>query len=169
MITNDRHSKVSPEELARKWNVGLQMAKDTLAATTQDGVRTAAHLMTRQVKVDHMRLHRPRLRGLWFCDTLISKIKSLLGNTCANVFTQGKFTKVVPAAAKSDAGKTLVEFTNDVGIPEAMIADGAGEFTGKNTDFVKEARRMRIKMCTTEQGRKNQNHAAEQEIVTLSK
>ena len=34
VITNDRHSKVTPEELARKWNVGLQTAKDTLQVTT---------------------------------------------------------------------------------------------------------------------------------------
>ena len=41
VITNDRHSKVTPEELARKWNVGLQTAKDTLQVTTQCGIRTA--------------------------------------------------------------------------------------------------------------------------------
>ena len=91
VITKDRHSKVTPEELARKWNIGIQTAKDTLQVTEQTGVRTAIHPMTRRVRVDHLHLHRPRLRGTWFCDTLISKVKSLLGNTCANVFTQGKF------------------------------------------------------------------------------
>ena len=30
VITNDRHSKVTPEELSRKWNIGLDTAKDTL-------------------------------------------------------------------------------------------------------------------------------------------
>ena len=67
-------------------------------------------------------------------------------------------------ASRADAGKSLVEFTDDVGIPENLVTDGAGEFTRKNTEFVKEARRMRIKLFTTEQGRKNQNHAAEREI-----
>ena len=86
-------------------------------------------------------------------------MKSIQGNTCANIFTQGKFTKVVPAAARSDAGKTLIDFTDDVGIPEELITDGAGEFTGKNTEFVKEARRMRIKLHIAEQGRKNQNQS----------
>ena len=167
--SNDRHSKVGPEELARKWNIGLQTAKETLAASTQYGVRTAIHPMTRRVRVDHLHLHRPRLRGTWFADTLISKVKSIQGNTCANIFTQGKFTKVVPAAARSDAGKTLIDFTDDVGIPEELITDGAGEFTGKNTEFVKEARRMRIKLHIAEQGRKNQNHAAERKIGILSK
>ena len=46
VITNERHSKVTPEELSRKWNVGLQTAKDTLRVTMQKGIRTAIHPMT---------------------------------------------------------------------------------------------------------------------------
>jgi len=47
VITNDRHSKVNPKELARKWNIGLDTAKKTLEVTTQEGIRTAVHPMTR--------------------------------------------------------------------------------------------------------------------------
>ena len=32
-ITTDRHSKVGPEELAKKWNVGLETAKKTIQVT----------------------------------------------------------------------------------------------------------------------------------------
>jgi hypothetical protein len=38
VITLDRHSKVGPEELSRKWNIGLETAKATLDMTTQHGV-----------------------------------------------------------------------------------------------------------------------------------
>jgi hypothetical protein len=58
VLTNDRHSKVSAEELSRKWNIGISTAKNTLKVTTQIGVRTAIHPMTRQLRVDHMHLHR---------------------------------------------------------------------------------------------------------------
>ena len=54
VITKERHSRVGPEELARKWNVGLETAKSTLEATTQYGIRTAVHPMTRRVRVDHL-------------------------------------------------------------------------------------------------------------------
>ena len=54
IITNDRHSKIGPEELSRKWNIGLQTAKDTLAARTQHGVHTSVHLMLRRLRVDHL-------------------------------------------------------------------------------------------------------------------
>ena len=54
-------------------------------------------------------------------------------------------------ASKAKAGQLLIKFTDDVGIPEALVTDGAGEFTGRNTKFVKEARCMRIKLHTIEQ------------------
>ena len=34
IILNERHSKVTPEELASKWNIGIQTAKDTIRVTT---------------------------------------------------------------------------------------------------------------------------------------
>jgi hypothetical protein len=70
------------------------------------------------------------LRGTWYADTLLSKVKSKLGNTFANVYTQGKFTHVIPMTSWKDAGKSLVDFTDDVGIPERLITDGATVFTG---------------------------------------
>ena len=46
VMMNDRHSRVTPEEVACKWNIGLQTTKDTLRVTTQFGIRTAIHPMT---------------------------------------------------------------------------------------------------------------------------
>ena len=82
---------------------------------------------------------------------------------------EGKFTKVVPITVRSESGKLLVDFTDNVGIPEHLVTDGAGEFTGRSTEFVKEARRMRIRLQTLEQGHKNQNQAAERDIGFLAK
>jgi predicted GIY-YIG superfamily endonuclease len=106
---------------------------------------------------------------MWYAKTLLSKVKSKLGNTCANIYTQGNFTRVVLMTSRKDAGKSLIEFTDDVGIPERLITDGATDITGRYTEFVKEARQMQIMLHTTEQGRKNQNHAAEREIGFLVK
>ena len=135
--SNYRHSQIGPEELARKWNVGIQTAKDTLDITTQHGVCKAVQPMTRRLRVDHIHLHIHLLQGTWFVDTLMSKVKSIRGNKCANIFTQGKFTKAVPMTARSESGQLLVEFTDDVRIPEHLGTDGAGEFNGRATEFVK--------------------------------
>ena len=50
---------------------------------------------------------------------------------------QGRFTKVVPMKELSDAGQSLVDLTDDVGIPERLVTDGAEEFTSKGKQFVK--------------------------------
>ena len=139
VISNDRHSRITPEEVARKWNIGLETMKKTLRVTMQYGICMAVHPMTRRLRVDHLHLHQHCLQGTWFVDTLLSKVKSKLGNTCANVYMQGKFTQAIPMISRKDAGKSLVDFTDDVGIPEHLITDGAMEFTGCNTEFVKEA------------------------------
>jgi hypothetical protein len=169
VLTLDRYSKVGLEELSRKWNIGLEMAKATLDVTMQHGVQTAVHPMLRRLRVDHLHLHRPRLKGTWSLDTLIAKVKLLLGNKCANMFTNGKYMKVVPTASQKEAAESLIDFTDDVGILETLVMDSATEFTGKHTDFIKQARQMRIKLHTAEQGRKNQNHVAEWEIGVLLK
>ena len=48
---------------------------------------------------------------------------------------QGRFTKVVTITAQSDAGQSLVDFTDDVGIPERLVTEGAGQFTSKGKQF----------------------------------
>jgi ribosomal protein S25 len=43
--------RVTPEELARRWNIGLSAAKRTLLATTQRGVKDiASRTLTQRVK-----------------------------------------------------------------------------------------------------------------------
>ena len=168
IITNDRNSKIGTDELSRKWNIGLQNAKDKLAATTQHGVHTTVHPISRRLQVDQLHLHRPLLRGKWYADTLLYKVNSIRGNNYSNVFTQGNFTKVVPTTARSDAGQLLVDFTDDVGIPKRLVIDDAREFTGKGKHFAKEARRILMQLHKIEQGLKNQNHAAEREIGFLA-
>jgi hypothetical protein len=169
VLTSDRHLKVGPEELLRKWNIGLQMAKATLDMVMQHGVQTAVHPMSKWFRVDHSPLHRPRLKGTWYLDTLIVKVKSLLGNKCVNVFMNGKYTKVVLMMSQKEAAESLIDFTDDIGIPETLVMDGATEFTGKHTGFIKQVQRMQIKLHMAEQGRKKQNHSVEQEIGFLSK
>ena len=71
--------------------------------------------------------------------------------------------------ARSNAGQLLVDFMNDVGIPERLGTDGAGDFTGKGNQFVEEVRLMRIQLHTSKQGWKNQNHEAERNIGFLAK
>ena len=68
---------ITPENLSKVWRIGLDTAKKTLRVTTQRGVRTAVHPITRRYRVDHLALHRNRLNDEFYTDTLFSRVKSL--------------------------------------------------------------------------------------------
>ena len=87
-------------------------------------------------------------------DALQSKVKSLNGNSYANLFTNGKYTRVYPTAGKSlrEFADLLTNFTDDVRIPNTVFCDLAPEYVGLRTPFMKEVRRLKIWMRNTEKG-----------------
>ena len=163
----DRHSQVTAEAIARRFRCGLETAQRTLKTTTQRGVRHAMHPLHRRYRVNHLDLHRRRLRDVFYMDTLFSKVKSLSGHTCAQLITNGSFTRVYPMESKASTNiaSALQEFIDDVGIPETLVCDFASEQTGKNTEVMRIIRQAHIKLRIAEQGRGiTQNHRAEAEI-----
>ena len=136
----------------------------------QQGVRTAVHPLHWRYRVDHLHLNWRRVDGNWFtADTLFSKVISLQGSTCAQVFTIGNFTTVHPLDSKAKVAQALTEFSDDVGIPDTLLSDGAVEVTGRHMDFMNEVNRLKIRLKRSETGRSNQNYAAEREIGKLKK
>ena len=95
-------------------------------------------------RVDILDIHCKRLKGTWYADTLISKVKSILGNNVANAYTQGKFVKIYTITEWREAGQSLIDFTDNVGVPETLLPDGVGDFTGRKTEFVKNDRQIRM-------------------------
>ena len=92
----DRHYRVMPEIVAKKFRCELETAQRTLETTTQCGVCHSLHPLHRRYRVDHLNLHRKRLHNMFYMDILFSKVKSLGGYTCAQLITNGTFTKVYP-------------------------------------------------------------------------
>ena len=165
--SKDRHSRVNAETVARRFRCGIETAQNTLNTTTQRGVRYAIHPLHRRYRVDHLNLHRRRLADTFYMDTLFSKVKSLNGMECAQLITNGSFTRVYPMESKSshDIAQALTEFIDDVGVPGTLICDFATEQTGKNTEVMKVVRRNQIRLLLAEKGRgTTQNHRAETEI-----
>jgi hypothetical protein len=169
MLSATRHSIATPEYIARKWGIGLDTARVTLRVTTQRGIRHAIHPLHRRYRTDRLNLHTRRLAGQWYMDHLVSKRKSLSGNTGAWVYTNGKFTCIYPTVNRKQVVETLKEFVDDVGIPEKLRADRAPEIFGAHTEFQKEIRRIRTRMSYTEPEHSNQNTYAELEIRELKR
>ena len=165
--SKDRHSQVTAEIVAKRFRCGIETAQKTLKSTTQRGVRQALHPLNRRYRVDHLNLNRKRLHDTFYMDTLFSKVKSLGGNTCAQLITNGTFTRIYPMESKASThiAVALNAFVGDVGIPDTLVCDLASEQTGKNSDVMTLIRRLNIKMRMAEKGRGiTQNHRAETEI-----
>jgi hypothetical protein len=124
-----RHSVVSPEELSKKWRVGVNTARQTLKTTTQRGIRTAVQPPTRRHCTNHFSLRHRCLDAQFYSDT-----KSLKGNKCAQVFAAKDFIGVHPMNSKQECAQALQVFAEDIGIPANLCADGAAELTGLNSD-----------------------------------
>ena len=154
-----RHSIVSPEELSRKWRVGNNTARETLKATTQRGIRTAVHPLTRRYRTDHFLLRYRRLNTQFYSDTVFATTKSLKGNKCAQVFTAKDFIRVHPMVSKKECAHALQVFSEDVGIPSDLCTDGAAGLTGHKSEWRKLCRELRVKTRGSEPYTQSQNQA----------
>lgn len=159
VLSKERHSQVSPEELADRWCIGLTQAKNTIEVTTQTSARSALMPAGRRYRADRV-FERPLLRGHFYTNTMDGRVKSLDGNKYAQVFASKEFFAVAyPMESKSSAGDGLRQFVHDYGRPEKLTFDGSREQCGKKTEFMKNVRKYSVDYHVTEPERPNHNFA----------
>ena len=149
--SGERHHGTDPHLLARKWGIGLNKAKQTLECTTQQNIRSAILPLTRRYRTDLLSQRLRRLSSRFFTDTAFAKEASILGNTCAQIFTDGDgFVMAIPMKSKAEAGEKLHVFCKDVGIPNELHMDNAPEMIGPNSLFQKVCKEKMINCSTIE-------------------
>jgi hypothetical protein len=101
----------------------------------------------------------------FYTNTMFSTTKSIRGNKCAQVFTNGLgYDLFYPLKKESEVGDALNEMIRSVGIPKELISDGArAEMAGR---FAEVAKEYRVKQRTTEaySGWQNRAEASIREI-----
>jgi hypothetical protein len=70
--------------------------------------------------------------------------------------------RIYPMVSKSQVGIALQDFTDDVGVMDELIVDGASEETGSKSEFMKTVRYLRVKLRQTEPYSPWQNQAEHQ-------
>jgi len=99
LSTKDWLHGVGPEDLAKRWNIRIKTATQTVKVTTQKGVRTMLHpTLARRFRTNDRQLRYRRLSCETFTDTLeASQVSWLRQNKYAHVFaTQFGWTRVFP-------------------------------------------------------------------------
>jgi hypothetical protein len=131
MSTLERGPIITKEILAKRWGIGLDTAHRTLTATTQQGIRRVLHPVERRYKTRQSHLRFPSLNTRFYTDTMFSTSKSLRGNKCAQVFTNGAgYDLFYPMRKKFEAGEALNDMIRTIGVPKDLVSDGSGEETG---------------------------------------
>ena len=106
--TKKGKAEVTPYDLAKRWNIGLETTKRTLLKTTQRGLRTSLDpLLSQWYSTNDRMLRHRRLPVDLFPDTLEAGIVSHRGNKYAQVYAhRNTWCKAYPMAKKSDAHET---------------------------------------------------------------
>ena len=159
-----RHSSgkdLTPESLARLWNISLDAARRTIRSTEQESLRILHGKISRRVKT---KAHQSRYRQLggylshFASDTFKSNVKSTRGNTYTQLFcNRANFVRCYPMKSKSHAHHALDRFIHEVGIPTELTTDGAKELT--LGQWGKTCLKHRIYQVCTEPHSPWQNHA----------
>ena len=77
---------------------------------------------------------------------MFAKDKSIVGNTCAQIFTNGGFGRIIHMRSKSDTDTTLDRINQDVRVANEIFMDNSPRQTGYNTEIQRLARLPRIEV-----------------------
>lgn len=120
-------SEITPENVAKRWGIGIDVAKRTLQVTTQVGVRSIVHPAQRRFSTSMPHLRYPKLPGTYHADTLEGSVKSIREFRYAHIIGNGHgFSKFYPMVTKNETVQALDDFIASHGIMERLITDGDG-------------------------------------------
>jgi hypothetical protein len=137
----DVTSEVTPGNVAKRWMVGLETAKNSLKVTTQRGIRSIPNPAIHRFKAQMAHLHYPRLRGMCCADIMEPKIKSIGSHQYAHVIGNGRgYTKAYPMERKNESIYALDDFIKKVGIPEVLLCDNDATMEEKDSQVLHRAK-----------------------------
>ena len=92
--TDKHHHVLSSDILVKKVGIGLNKASKNLEYKTQEIVRSIIKPLTWQYRTGFLSRMFSRLNLRFYTDTLFSKDKSIVGNTCTQIFTDENFISI---------------------------------------------------------------------------
>ena len=132
----DKEKGIDAEHLSKVWRIDLKLAERTLDITSQHSKRTDNPTLSRNYGTNDRMLRYKRIHEYFFMDTFFATKKagkSSRQNTCCQLFVTDKgFVYVVPMRSKGEVLCAVKEFAKEIGAPEAIICDMAGEQTSQN-------------------------------------
>ena len=91
--------------------------------------------LPRRYRTDFLSKRLRRLNYIFYTDTLFVKDKSIVGNTCAQIFTNGEFFQIIPMRYKSEADRTLDSINRVTVVANEIFMYNAPKQTGYKTEM----------------------------------
>ena len=133
-VHHDKPKGITPERLAKVFRIDEATAKRTIGVTSQKVKRIRHPTLDKEFSTNDRVLRYRRIKDHFFMDTLLAKKNvgtSRRGNTCMQLFVTDKgYVFVVAMKRRSEVHKAVKLFMKRIGIPDAIIGDGAKEFLG---------------------------------------
>lgn len=124
---------VTASHLSKIWKIDLKTAQQTVDATSQLRKHSEDPSMSRNYGTNDRMLRYKRINQFFYMDTFFATKKggkSSRGNTCCQIFVTDKgFVYVVPMRSKKDVLLAVKQFAKEIGAPDAVVCDAAGEQT----------------------------------------
>lgn len=121
----DPECAITPDNIAKKWRIGLDSAKRTMRVTTQLGIRSLASPAQRRFNTAMPHLRYPKIHGTFYADTMKGTLMSIRGFKYAHIIGNGKgFSKLYPMITKGETVQSLDAFVKTYGIMDRLITDG---------------------------------------------
>ena len=148
---NKRYA-IDATTLSKRWGIPLHMAKATLDATTQRGVRDFTKLKgTKRLRSRDEQFRYKSLDTVLFADTMQGPCRSLNGNKYATVFASDNgFCFADPIESTKKVADSLQLLHERYGTPRVMRTDNATYFVGRNSDFSRKRRKSGTHLTSIE-------------------
>ena len=125
----DKPKGITKERLAKVFRIDEDIARRTIDVTTQRVKRSKDPTLDRRYSTNDRVLRYKRLNTFFFTDTFFATSKggkSSRGNTCVQLFVTDKgYVCLIPMKKEADAHKAYRQFFKRIGVPDAIISDGA--------------------------------------------
>ena len=160
-ISTGRLDGVDPKHLAKIWRISFDDAKRMIGVTTQHGQWTQEPTLSQNYGTNDQMLHYHCIHEDFFMDTFFVMSKgrnSARGNTCCQLFVVDKrYLYMVPMKRKGEVLQVVKQFAKEVGAPDVIISDIAGEQLSQEVKHF--CHLIGMMLCALEEGTPWSNHA----------
>lgn len=124
--------KITPKLLSKIWCINEKLAEETINKNSHLNKQSAENLLSRQYSTNDRMLQYKRINSLFYTDNFFAKNAGELTRcyTCMQIFVSEKgYAAVYPMHSMSEFKDCLHMFCKEIGVPETLVRDKAGEQT----------------------------------------